>query len=144
MNQTTVTMPMREYKENEAVIEQLHKVRIENFLKKEFNSLKENDYTVSVDMDKVNEYLDKHYPDRQKAVFKTVGPSEYIITKQQPTIRMTCMSCGYKERSKFARIKNCPECDGLLVDPYDSDMMDRVLEKAGYVNVRNIKGTIFV
>ena len=126
MNQTTVTMSMKECEFEKGVMEKLERERITNFLKTEYISLDKNIYTVSLDMDLVNKFLDKHYPGRQKDTLSHI-PSE------KPTIRMTCMSCGYKERSKFARIKNCPECDGLLVDPYDRDIMDKVLEKAGYI-----------
>lgn len=134
-DQATVSIPLSVYENEQAVMEKLERERITKFLKTEYISLEKNEYTMSMDMDKVNEFLDKHYPDRQKVTFKSTPASLY----EKPTIRMTCMSCGHKERSVFSRIKNCPECDGLLVDPYDGDILNKVLKKAGYVRVSDIQ-----
>ena len=130
MSKATVTIPLSEYEFEKEIKEKLERERITKFLKMEYISFEKNEYVMVLDIEKVIEFLDKHYPDRlHKGSLKT----PHTPLNEKPTIRMTCMDCGYKERSKFARIKNCPECDGLLVDPYEGDILDKVLKKAGYV-----------
>ena len=57
---------------------------------------------------------------------------------EQPPIGMTCMNCEHKERSHFGRIKSCPECNGVLVDVWEKDILNKVLENAGYVRVKDM------
>ena len=59
-------------------------------------------------------------------------------SREQPPIGMTCMNCEHKERSHFGRIKSCPECNGVLVDVWEKDILNKVLENAGYVRVKDM------
>lgn len=72
MNQTTVTMPMSEYERNNELIKILQKESIEKFIEREYSSLERNEYTVTVDMAKVKDYIEKRYPNNQEIVFKSV------------------------------------------------------------------------
>ena len=77
MNQITVTMPMSEYESTNELIERLHKTSIDRFIKKEYLSLETGEYTLSLDLEMLNRYLDKKYPDRQKTKYRIAKLSSY-------------------------------------------------------------------
>ena len=137
MNEAMVTIPMSVYESNQRLIEKLNQESIKRFIKQECTSLEGNEYAVCLDMKKVNEYLDNKYPERHKVVFRASKASVYM-NQERPPIRMTCMNCEHQERSHFGRIRSCPECNGVLVDVWEKDILNKVLENAGYVRVKDM------
>lgn len=126
-------MPINEYEGMKKQIEQLKKESVHQFVKREYTSLTENKYTLTVNKDKLLGFIQEDEPEEQ-ITFRPVSASLY----ERPTVPMTCISCGHREFAKFTTIHNCPQCKGLVVDNYYRGIIEKVLENAGYVLAKDM------